>query len=567
VNSIHRSAGQRFWRGAREVWTLVERMRAHPPLWKRYQRIVVAQILATLLAGGVVFWVGKHGSDVWRDAFGPDEPEVAPVTAGPTAGALGPAAPGPQSPVAPMPAPPDTTASGDSAAASGGSGAVPQPGRSRPAVTAPRGSTEDDEAEDEDASNDDESEGRDGETETLRSAARLSAAAIARAAREVALEARQKRSGASGKAEEEDPAAAHREQVQKQKEELHEEVEALALGARELAREPPGFTQARLARRNLERTLRDVERRSSKLEAEGALGLLPRDRTRLETIRADLRSARNHERGLAGRFGSLLALLAAIYASLSIAQIAVLAVSRDFHDAVSRELSLLINVAPEDPPLRPRLHLDLPWVRRKANRRMRFFLAFIPGTLVISALCWFLPMRRTVTSILTALWAAYWWMVMTAGQSARAWSPPETTPAPWYLRGWNRLIDKVFLLRWGAPRAWGRLWHRFSKRFHGPSERVEEQPLEFAGLALARTLALVPILKLAVRPLFSVAAAHLLVEHAATARLPVAVTPRELELAAARAPDPEARTHSGVLPESTHPNAPGPQGTPSPRSG
>jgi hypothetical protein len=242
----------------------------------------------------------------------------------------------------------------------------------------------------------------------------------------------------------------------------------------------------------------------------------------------------------------VLALLAAIYASLSIGQIAVLAVSRDFHDALSRELSLLVNVAPEDPPLRPRIHLDLPWVRRKANRRMQFFLAFLPGTLLISAVCWFVPMRRTLVSILTALWAAYWWMVMTAGQSARAWSPPETTPPPWYLRGWNALVNKVFLLHWGVPRAWGRLWHRFSRRFYGPSERVEEQPLEFAGLALARTLALVPVVKLAVRPLFSVAAAHLLVEHAATARLPVAVTPRELELAAARSPDPEARTHSGV---------------------
>jgi hypothetical protein len=543
VNSLHSSAGQRFWRGVREVWTLVQRMRAHPALWKRYQRIVLAQILATLLAGGVVFWVGKHGSAVWRDAFGPDEPELAPATAATTARPTGPAAPGPQSSVGPTPAQPGA--------------AGPRPSRSPPVVTAPHGPTEDDEAEDEDTADDDESEARAGKSETLRSAARISAAAIARAAREVARETRQKRSGASGKPDDEDPAAARREQVQEQKEELHEEVEALALGARELVREPPSFSQARLARRSLERTLRDVEERSSKLEAEGAPGLSPRDWERLETIRADLRSARNHERGLAGRFGSVLALLAAIYASLSIAQIAVLAVSRDFPDAVSRELSLLVNVAPEDPPLRPRLHLDIPWVRRKANRRMQFFLAFIPGTVVISALCWFLPMRRTVTSVLTALWAAYWWMVMTAGQSSRAWSPPETTPAPWYLRGWNGLIDKVFLFRWGAPRAWGRLWHRFSKRFHGPAERVEEQPLEFAGLALARTLALVPIFKLAVRPLFSVAAAHLLVEHAGTARLPVAVTPRELELAAARAPDPEARTHSGVLSDATDPRAPG----------
>jgi hypothetical protein len=543
VNPKLSSAHERFWRGLREVWTLVDRMRAHPALWKRYQRIVLAQILATLLAGGVVFWVGRHGSEAWRDAFGPDDPELAPAITAVTP--TGPVAPGLQSAPGPTPARPKAGATEDSAPAAAASGSGSAHPRVPPIAKAPRGHA-DDEEEDDESEEDESDRAQDGRDETLKSAARLSAAAIARAAREVAREARQGHRAGSAKADDQDPEAARREKIQEQTEELQQEVEALALGARELVLEPPTWTKARLARRNLERSLREVEERSSRLESEGAAGLSARDRARLETIRADLRSARNHERGLAGRFGSVLALLAAIYASLSIGQIAVLAFSRDFHDALSRELSLLVNVAPEDPPLRPRIHLDLPWVRRKANRRMQFFLAFLPGTLLISALCWFVPMRRTLVSILTALWAAYWWMVMTAGQSARAWSPPETTPPPWYLRGWNALVNKVFLFHWGGPRVWGRLWNRFSRRFYGPSERVEEQPLEFAGLALARTLALVPIVKLAVRPLFSVAAAHLLVEHASTARLPVAVTPRELELAAARSPDPEARAHSGV---------------------
>ena len=85
-----------------------------------------------------------------------------------------------------------------------------------------------------------------------------------------------------------------------------------------------------------------------------------------------------------------------------------------------------------------------------------------------------------------------------------------------------------------------------SRRFNGPAERVEEQPMEFAGLALSRALALFPLTKLLVRPLFPVAAARLLVEHASTARLPVPVTADELALAAANAPDPEARAHSGT---------------------
>jgi hypothetical protein len=57
-------------------------MRAHPPLWRRYWRVVLVQVAVTLVAGGVVFWVGKRGADEWRDVFGAEAPlaEVAPAT-------------------------------------------------------------------------------------------------------------------------------------------------------------------------------------------------------------------------------------------------------------------------------------------------------------------------------------------------------------------------------------------------------------------------------------------------------------------------------------------------------
>ena len=289
-----------------------------------------------------------------------------------------------------------------------------------------------------------------------------------------------------------------------------------------------------------------MEKDQQKLERRGAAPLTEAERAKLARARAALQVVHRHERGLAGRLGALLALLAALYGSLAIAQTGVLALSRDFHDALSRDLSLLVHVAPEDPPMRPKIRLDVPWVRRKANRRAQFFLGFLPGTILITIVGWFVPPHRTLTTVLTAIWAAYWWMVMTAGQSARAWTPPETTPRPWNLRAWFAMTDRVFLFRWGPFRWWGKIWERFARRFYGPSERVEEQPYEFAGLALSRALLLVPVLKLLLRPIFSVAAAHLLVEHAATARLPVPVTASEVADAAAHAPDPEARTHSGV---------------------
>jgi hypothetical protein len=183
-------------------------------------------------------------------------------------------------------------------------------------------------------------------------------------------------------------------------------------------------------------------------------------------------------------------------------------------------------------------------VRRKAKLRAWFVLGLLPGTALIYLVTRFVPFHDKAFSVVTAVWAAYWWMVMTAGQSARAWSPPESTPRPWYLRAWFRATERVFLLRvfgW-----WGRLWERLARRFYGPSERVEEQPLEFAGLGLSRAVVLVPVLKLLFRPVFPVCAARLLVEHAGTARLPIPVTSAEVAAAAERAPDAEARAHSGV---------------------
>jgi hypothetical protein len=287
-----------------------------------------------------------------------------------------------------------------------------------------------------------------------------------------------------------------------------------------------------------------VQKEAKKLEARGAAPLSAAENSRIDRIRTALYRAQRQEGGLVGRLGAMLALLTVIWASLATAQTVVLALSRDFHDVLSRELSLLVHVAPEDPPMRPKVRLDLPWVRRKAKRRAWFVLGLLPGTVLIYLVTRFVPFQDKVFSVLMSLWAAYWWMVMTAAQSARAWSPPATTQRPWYLRAWFALTERVFLLR--VFRWWGFVWERFARRFYGPSERVEEQPLEFAGLGFSRAVLLVPVLKLLFRPVFPVCAARLLVEHAATARLPVPVTSAEVAAAAERAPDAEARAHSGV---------------------
>jgi len=552
------SAGDRFWAGVREPWELLGRMRADRPLWRRYWRTVLFQAALTLVAGGAVFWVGKQGAEAWNDAFGPEEPAEAVTPAASVAPATPRQGP-PQAPsvpaVVPLPAPPQ----GSRRPAAADRAPPPDPAPGHPAASAPGASGREPPVVDKHASADPEADEDSGsadmsddaslekQIEALKNAppaerakrtAELVAAAIARAKTEAGGA---KHSGKMGKGS--DPA----QDLAEARSDVTETIDALALEAEALASVPAGKVgESRHARRKLERQLDDVEREAAALARQGAAPLSSAERARLDHARASLAVARRHERGFAGRLGAVLALLAAIYASLGIAQTGILSLSRDFHDVLSRDLSLLVQVAPEDPPMRPKVRLDVPWVRRKANRRAQFFLGFLPGQALISLFAKFVPPHRVLATVLTTIWASYWWMVMTAGQSARAWSPPESTPRPWYLRAWFALTDRVILFRWALPRMWGRLWERFSRRFYGPAERVAEQPLEFAGLALSRALTLFPVVKLLLRPLFPVCAAHLLVEHAATARLPVAVTAAEVADAAAHAPDPEARAHSGV---------------------
>jgi hypothetical protein len=558
------TALDRFWRGVREPWELLAWMRRDRPLWRRYWRTVFIQAALTLMAGLAVFWLFKHGEDAWHDAFGPEEVQEASAS--------------------PVGAPGDHDAAETPASSSGTEGAparahetprltphgkrgasqtpppVPPPPTAPTAVPptaappeahagAPKQAAEDDDAdEDEDASKDADEDLEatvEQKAKALEQAppeergkrtAELVAAALAQAKKEATRA--QTRAG-KGNAKGADAA----DELAEDRQDVGEKIDELTLAAEVLAKETPsGAGEARKARRQLERELDQAEKDARKLERRGAAALTEGEKAKLARARAALRIVQKHERGLAGRFGAVLALLAVMYASLGIAQTGILALSRDFHDVLSRELSLLVHVAPEDPPMRAKIRLDLPWVRRKANRRAQFFLGFLPGTVLIWLVARFIPPHKTVTTVLTAIWAAYWWMVMTAGQSARAWSPPETTPRPWYLRAWFWLSNKVFFLRW-----WGNVWERFARRFYGPSERVEEQPFEFAGLALSRALLLIPGLKLLFRPIFPVAAARLLVEHAATARLPVPVTAAEVADAAEHAPDPEARAHSGVV--------------------
>jgi len=212
-----------------------------------------------------------------------------------------------------------------------------------------------------------------------------------------------------------------------------------------------------------------------------------------------------------GFWDSAWALVLSIYGALSVAQAIVIALSRDYHAAVARDASLLLGVAPEDPPTAPRIHLNIAWVRRKFQQRTRTLLCFLPGVLLISVVSLPFPARALVSSLLTTVWAAYWWVVWTASKSARAWERKGVASPPFFLRWWHDHLSPLPYLG-AVPRTWERLWARFTRIAYSPAEAVEAQPAEFSGLAAARALQLIPLLKLYVRPLAPVAAARLLAE-------------------------------------------------------
>jgi hypothetical protein len=260
------------------------------------------------------------------------------------------------------------------------------------------------------------------------------------------------------------------------------------------------FQESRIA---LDDELEDLEGRAAKAQ------LTEEDKAQLVRLGGELDVL--EQKTKPGFWDSALALALSIYGALSVAQAVVVALSRDYHAAIARDASLLLGVAPEDPPLVPRIRLNVAWVRRKFKQRTRSLFTFLPGVALISIAALPFPERTVVTSVLTSLWAAYWWVVWTASKSARAWEREGVARPPWFLRLWHDYVGTVPFLGWMA-RGWEALWARCTRSAYSPAEAVEAQPVEFAGLAAARALQLIPLVKIFVRPLAPVAAAHLLAE-------------------------------------------------------
>ncbi len=215
-----------------------------------------------------------------------------------------------------------------------------------------------------------------------------------------------------------------------------------------------------------------------------------------------------------------LAFWAALFAALQLAQWVVIALSRDYHDAISRQASLLTGLEPEEEDVPPRVRVNFIWLRKKLKRRWRAFMllmAGVPAALVLTVP--FVCGYRTVFSVLFTAWSAWWWVVFTAAKSSRAWEPGAAPPRqPWFLRAWTWLTTRVPGLRWVALQRYGAQWSRRTEEVFAPIASTERHPWAFAGLAVVRFIGSFPPMKFFVRPLIPVASAHLLADDVAAAK-------------------------------------------------
>lgn len=215
-----------------------------------------------------------------------------------------------------------------------------------------------------------------------------------------------------------------------------------------------------------------------------------------------------------------LVLFGIAFAAVQLAQLLVIGLSRDFHTQLSNASAMQVGLVPEDPDARPRLRINWKWIRRRVQRRWRTVVLVAMAAPVLYPPTLFLPYGERLFSALMSLWGGYWWVVFTAGKSARAWVNAEQPSPPFFIRAMDWTHARIPPLRWMLTGWLGRLWVRFSRPVWSPAGFAEQHPWSFSGLALAKALGSLPILKLWLRPVFSVSSAWLLVENGAEHGIP-----------------------------------------------
>jgi hypothetical protein len=218
----------------------------------------------------------------------------------------------------------------------------------------------------------------------------------------------------------------------------------------------------------------------------------------------------------------LLALLASaaakFYATMVVVQWIIVALSRDYHDALARRLALQIGLPPEDADVAPRVRVNRPWLRKKVREKIRgiAFLAVGVPALGLAALAVGLPLDGLLAlagvrdgaasaawATLSTAWGFYGFVIFTAAKTAHAWTEP-TQPPRIVTALEQRLVPVPVVGRVVA--VYARILRRVLAPIGGPTARVDDDPWVFLGLAAARLLFGQPGLSLALRPLLPVCA-------------------------------------------------------------
>jgi hypothetical protein len=206
-------------------------------------------------------------------------------------------------------------------------------------------------------------------------------------------------------------------------------------------------------------------------------------------------------------FATIVAGFAALFAALSIIEWCVVALAHEHHDALGVRASQLTGTSYETMDGPPRVRLDFDWLRTKMKRKLRGVIVVACGLPLLAVSAGIPHLGDWIYAALTSAWTAYWFAVFALGGTFLAWEP-EAAPDPWFVRACER-AGRVPVI--GAPmRLYARFCRRLTRSVRAACAAFEEAPWEAAGLALARAIGGLPIVYLALRPVFGVAATHAL---------------------------------------------------------
>jgi hypothetical protein len=198
-----------------------------------------------------------------------------------------------------------------------------------------------------------------------------------------------------------------------------------------------------------------------------------------------------------------------VYATLAVVEWIIIALSREYHDALSKIASELTAVPPEDVPAKPSIRVNIRWLWKKLKRRIRGAILIAVGAPVLWPL-WLIPaIGSSLQTAFLGLWTVYWLAVFTVGKTEHAWTR-QAPPDPWFLR-YSKRASEHRVLRFWMWRWYVRLLRRVGGPLASPAAHLERAPYEVAGLTAARALTRLPGLYTFFRPIVPVAATHIAV--------------------------------------------------------